>query len=86
MEVIVMANVEFQIALDSKVAGLLQKRTTELHKPAEVYLSELIIDDVRRHEEALAEEGYRLLSSDTEAFATEALPLANEVWTRWENK
>ena len=80
-----MANVEIQIALDSEIIGLLQKRSTELRKPAEVYLSELIVDDVRRHEEELVEEGYRLLSRDTEAFATEALPLANEIWPRWKN-
>ena len=80
-----MAAVELQIALDTTIADMLKQRAAELQKPANLYLSELIVDDVRRHEDELAAEGYRLLSCDTEEFAAAALPLANEVWPKWED-
>lgn len=80
-----MTTVKLHIALDPSVADLLRQRAAELHQPADLYLSELILNDVRHSEDELAAEGHRLLSGDTQEFAAVALPLANEVWPRWED-
>ena len=45
-----------------------------------------IQEEVRRHEDELAAEGYRVLSEDTAGFAAAAWLLAAEVWSGWEGE
>ena len=81
-----MPTVKLNISLDAAVAETLRRRAAELQKPASRYLADLIKEDVRRYEDELAAEGYRLLSADTGEFAAAALPLAMETWSEWEGE
>jgi hypothetical protein len=81
-----MPTVKLKISLDAGVAQTLRQRAAELRKSASHYLADLIRDDARRQQDALAAEGYRLLSADTATFAAAAWPLATEVWPEWEGK
>ena len=81
-----MATVKLNISLDAEVADTLRRRATELRKPTSRYLADLIHEDVRRHEDELAAEGYRVLSEDAAGFAAAAWPLAAEVWSVWEGE
>lgn len=81
-----MASVKLNISLDEEIAEALRERAAELRKPASRYLADLIEEDMRRREDELAAEGYRLLSQDTLAFAAEALPVAAETWPEWEDE
>jgi hypothetical protein len=81
-----MPTVKLNISLNADVARTLRRRAEELRKPASHYLTDLIREDVRRHQDELAAEGYRLLSADTASFAAAALPLAAEVRPEWEGK
>jgi hypothetical protein len=78
-----MPSVKLSISLDTATADLLRHRSRLAGKPTSRYLSELVRDDDRRCRDALAEEGYRLLSADTTDFADAALPLAAETWPEW---
>jgi len=75
--------VKLNVSLDEQVAATLRRRATELNKPASRYLADLILEDARRSQDELAEEGYRLLSEDTGRFAEAALPLARDIWPEW---
>jgi hypothetical protein len=81
-----MPTVKLNISLDAEVAQTLRERAAELRKPASHYLADLIRDDVRRQQDELAAEGYRLLAADTADFAAAAWPLATEVWSEWESE
>jgi hypothetical protein len=75
---------KLNISLDEGIVRAMRHRAAELHKPASRYLADLIQADVRRRQDELAAEGYRLLSEETRAFAEAALPLAAETWPEWE--
>jgi hypothetical protein len=81
-----MATVKLNISLDAEVANTLRRRAAELRKPTSRYLADLIREEVRRHEDELAAEGYGALSVDTAGFAAAAWPLAVEVWSGWEDE
>jgi hypothetical protein len=81
-----MASVKLNISLDEEIAEALRERAAELRKPASRYLADLVEEDMRRREDELAAEGYRLLSQDTAEFAAEALPVAAETWPEWEDE
>ncbi len=75
---------KLNFSLDEHVASLMRQRAAELRMPTSRYLADLVLQDVRRQQDLLAAEGYRLLSADTASFADAALPLAAETWPEWE--
>ncbi len=77
-----MPSVRVGLSLDAAVAELLRRRAREAGKPIGQFLSALILDDERRRIDALAEEGYRLLSEETREFAEQALCAFQEVLAR----
>jgi hypothetical protein len=79
-----MSAVKLNFSLDAQVAVLMRQRAAELKVPTSRYLSDLVLQDVRRQQDELAAEGYQLLSADTAAFVDAALPLAAEIWPKWE--
>ena len=79
-----MPTVEINIALEEEIAKKMKIRALEKGEAPNDYLSGLIKTDLNTYQEELAEEGYRLLSEDTRAFAEVALPIACEVWPQWE--
>ena len=81
-----MSVIKMNVSLDERVVKTLKQRAAALKKPASRYLSDLILEEARRYQDELAEEGYRLLSEDTGQFAEAALPLAREVWPDWVNE
>jgi hypothetical protein len=81
-----MPAVKLNISLDEEVVRTLKKRASEARKSTSRYLADLIQDDARRQQDALAAEGYQLLSSDTASFAGAAWTLANEAWSEWEQE
>jgi hypothetical protein len=81
-----MPTVKLNISLDTEVANTLRRRAAELRKPTSRYLADLIREDVRRQQDELAAEGYRVLSEDTSGFAAAAWRLAPEVWSASEGE
>lgn len=81
-----MPTVKLNISLDREVAETLRRRAAELNKPASRYLADLIREEDQRHQDELAAEGYRLLSSDTAEFTAAAWPLAVELWPPWDDE
>ena len=81
-----MAAEKLNISLDARVAETLRQRAREQAKPVSRYLTELIEADARRHRDALAAEGYRLLGAEMAGFAADALPLAGETWPEWQEQ
>ena len=78
-----MPTIEISVGLDERTAEIMRRRTEQLHKPLSDFVADLITEDARRYQDELADEGYRLLSNDTSAFATATLPLAAETWPGW---
>lgn len=76
-----MGVVKLNLSLDEEVAATMRHRAAEQGVPVSQYLARLIREEERRREDALAEEGYRLLSEESLEFATGALPLAHETWS-----
>ena len=79
-----MGTVKLNISLDDEVADQLRRRAAESNQPASRYLAGLIRDDVRRHRDELAVEGYRHLARDTADFARAAESFATETWPEWD--
>ena len=75
--------VKMNVSLDSEVARKLKLRATERRLPASRYLAELIEADAKAAQDALAEEGYRLLGQDNLRVAEAALPFAAEIFPKW---
>lgn len=75
-----MPAVKLSVSLESRIADTMRQRASDLGKPASRYLSDLIEADARQARDALAAEGYQVLSAETLAFAEEVLPLAEETW------
>jgi hypothetical protein len=78
-----MSAIKLNISLEEEVVRTLRRRAADMQKSVSRYLADLIEADVRRHQDELAAEGYRLLSSDTGSFAAAAWPLAAETWPAW---
>ena len=76
-----MAVVKLNLSLEAEIAATMRHRAAEEGIPISQYLARLIRAEERRREDALAEEGYRLLSAESLEFAEGALPLAHETWT-----
>ncbi len=76
--------VKLNVSLESQIAATLKRRAADLKMPASRYLSDLIVDEVRRSQDALAAEGYRLLSREVTAFSEQALPAGLESWPEWD--
>ena len=66
--------------LDEQTVQTLQRRAASRNQSMPRYLAELAEFEARRENDALAEEGYRLLANDTLSFAEEALKIANKDW------
>lgn len=75
-----MGIVKLNLSLDEEIAATMRSRAAEQGIPVSQYLARLIREEERRREDALAEEGYRLLSEESLEFAERALPLAHETW------
>jgi hypothetical protein len=75
-----MPALKLTVILDAELVQALRQRAAERRKPVSHYLADLIREDVRRHQDDLAAEGYRVLSADTADFAAAAWPLATETW------
>ena len=65
------------------IARLLQERAASHRVPPDRYIAELIAQDARRDQDALAEEGYRLLSTDTRTLAEAGWKSAQTTWPEW---
>ena len=78
-----MSIVHIDIALDESVAKALHERAASQRKAPDCYVADLIARDARREQDALAEEGYRLLSQDTRSFADGGWQLAQTSWPMW---
>jgi hypothetical protein len=81
-----MPAIKLNISLEEEVVRTLRRCASEDCKSTSRYLADLIRDDARRRQDALAAEGYRLLSADTASFAAAAWPLACETWPEWEQE
>lgn len=77
---------QLMVELDEATASALERRAQAQNKPAELYIAELVEQNLRDYEAGLAEEGYALLSQDTAAFANPAWQIAAETWPVWENE
>jgi hypothetical protein len=78
-----MPAVKLNISLDEPVARTLRRRAVEAGKSTSRYLADLVLEDAQRHQDELAAEGYRVLSSDTADFAAAAWPVGQETWPEW---
>jgi len=79
-----MGSIKLNISMDEKAVETLRRRAAEAGKPMGRFLAELVEDDERRARDALAEEGYRVLAADTQAFAEAAWPLVQELPWVWD--
>ena len=66
---------KLNISLDPEVVSTTRRRASATSKTVSAYLANLVREDDRRSQDELADEGYRLLSTDTHIFAAAALPL-----------
>jgi len=73
-----MPAVKLNVSLDAETAKKLKRRASEKKLPTSRYLAELIEADDKAALDALAEEGYRLLSAETREVAELFMPLALE--------
>jgi len=81
-----MSHVKVNLSFDSRVAAMLRGQAAEQGKPVSRYLAQLIEADFRRRQDRLAEEGYRHMASEAQAFAREAQSLAGETWPTWKEE
>lgn len=68
------------VTLDEPTAQSLRRRANARNQSMPRYLAEMAKAEARRHDDELAEEGYRLLAGDTKIFADDALAIAAEDW------
>jgi hypothetical protein len=80
-----MPAIKLNVSLDADTATKLKRRAREKNLPTSRYLAELIEADDRAVIDALAEEGYRLLSEDTRKVAELFMPLALETLPPWDD-
>ncbi len=78
--------VKLNLSFDPPTAELIRTRALAQQKQVSVYVAELARAEARRAEDALAAEGYRVLSEDTGSFAATALELSAETWPEWGSK
>ena len=74
---------KLNFTLKPHVAELLKAQAKERGVPASQYVAALVEEDAQRRQDALAAEGYRLLSRDTGGFADAAVGIAHETWPEW---
>ncbi len=79
-----MASIKLNISMEDRAAETLRRRAAETGKPMGRFLADLVEAEARQAQDALAEEGYRVLSEDTSAFAKLAWPLAKELPWVWD--
>ena len=68
------------LTLDEQTAQSLRRRAEARNQTMPHYLLDLARAEARREEDALAEEGYRSLASDTQDFAERAMLIAEQDW------
>jgi hypothetical protein len=66
--------------LDDRTVQVLRRRAEARNQSVPHYLAEMAQAEAIREDHALAEEGYRLLASDTQDFAENALKIAKQDW------
>lgn len=81
-----MATIRLNISLEEGTARKLKQRAADCRLPVSRYLAVLIESDARRKTDALAAEGYRLLSEETVGFSEAGLSLVAESWPEWEGR
>lgn len=81
-----MAHVKVNLSFEGRVAAMLRRQAAEQGKPVSRYLAQLIEADVRQRQDRLAEEGYRHLAQEAQAFARDAQALAGETWPAWQEE
>ena len=70
------------LTLDEQTAQALRRRADAHNTSLPRYIAELARAEAQRETDELAEEGYRLLTEDTLAFAENALSIANQDFLR----
>lgn len=75
---------KMNLSFDSGVAALIRQRAAEQSKPVSRYLADLAQQEARANLDALAEEGYRVLSGESRAFAELGPSAVAEHWPDWE--
>ena len=68
------------VTLDERTVQVLRHRAEAKNQSVPRYLAEMAQAEANRADDALAEEGYRLLASDTQEFADKAIDIANRDW------
>lgn len=66
--------------LDDRTVQILRRRAEARNQSVPRYLAEMAQAEAILEDHALAEEGYRLLASDTQDFADNALEIARRDW------
>jgi len=68
------------VTLDDRTVQILRRRAEERNQSVSPYLAEMAVAEAQREDDALAEEGYRLLTPDTQDFADNALGVVRQDW------
>ena len=72
--------VKVTVSLPSELAEFIDRVAAETHRSRSGVVAELLQEFRKRRLRAALEEGYRNLAEENKRFASEAMPLAEEVW------
>ncbi len=71
---------KLNISLSEEVVALLRDRAQQTADTVSGYISRLVLEDWRKQQEALADEGYKWLSGLNDGFAEEGIATASQDW------